>query len=226
MVSLEFSGRTTIRTGSPALDDKGAPFGCRERRSGAAPAVIAGTLPSPDLLRVENGPAFKAGEDSGGILCVLATSVRPNLCAARVGQCAALAQHAQSVPAVPRSGVLSKAIRVIRLASSSSLSPLLRRTPCLDTSLPKLGVVFKTFLAPSLSSFLRGTTLLGIASEPLSVALLGKRLRIISQSCHPLRCRSAASGAVAFRVVSVTNDPGPSTRFGGSLLLTRLASAQ
>lgn len=219
MVSFEFSSRTAIHTGSPVLDDEGAPFGRRERGTGDAPPVIAGTPPSLHLLGIAAGPTPKAGEDLSGILCVLATPVRPSLFAARLGYCPALAQYAQSVPPVPRSGVLSKTISVGRLGTSSRLSALLRRASRLDTSSPILGVVFAPFVAPSLSSLLGGKTLFWIASEPLSLALLGKCLGISSQYCHPSRCRSAASSAVAFGVVSVANNPGASTRFGRSLLL-------
>lgn len=219
MVRLEFSNRTAISTGSPVLDDEGPPFGRRERGTGNAPPMIAGTPPSLHLLGIAAGPTPKAAEDLCGILCVLATSVRPSLFAARLGYCPALAQYAQSVPSVPRSGVLSKTISVGRLGTSSRLSALLRRASRPDTSSPVHSVVLEPFVAPSLSSLFGGTTLFRIASEPLSFALLGKCLGIGSQHCHASRCRSAASSAVTFCVVSVVSNPGASTRFGRSLLL-------
>lgn len=124
MVSLEFTGRTAIRASSTVLDDEGPPFGRRERRTGDAPPVIAGTLPSLDLLGIAAGPALKAGEDLGRILCVLATSVRPSLFPVCLGDCAPLAQYARSVPPVPRSEVLSKTLSVFTIGTSARLSPL------------------------------------------------------------------------------------------------------
>ena len=223
MVSLEFSPGTAIRTGPRVLDDEGPPFGCRERGTGNAPPMIAGTPPSLHLLGIAAGPTPKVGEDPCGILCVLATSVRPSLFAARLGYGPALAQYAQAVPSVPRSGVLSKTISVGRLGTSSRRSALPRRASGPDTSSPILGVVLEPFVAPSLSSLLGGATLFRIASEPLSLALLGKCLGIGSQYCHPSRCRSAASSAVTFRVVSIDSHPGASTRLGGALLLAQVS---
>jgi len=223
MVGLELTGRTAIRTSSPVLDDEGPPFGRRECGTGDAPPMIAGTLPSLDLLGIAPGPTLKAGEDLGGILGVLATSVRPSLFAARLGYCTALAQYAQSVPPVPRSLILSKTISVFTVCTSSRLSPLLRRASGLDASPPILGVLFEPLLAPSLGSLLGGATLLRIASQPLSLALRGKCIGISAQSCEPSRCRSAASSAVAFCVVRVANNPRASTRFGGSLLLPQFS---
>ena len=133
MVSLKLTGRTAIRTSSPVLDDEGPPFGRRECGTGNAPPMIAGTLPRPDLLGIATGPTLKTGEDLGGIFSVLATSVRPCLFAPRLGDCTALAQNAQSVPPVPRSLLLSKAISVFTVGTSSCLSPLLRRASGVDS---------------------------------------------------------------------------------------------
>ena len=223
MVSLEVSNCPAICTRSAVPQYKSVPFRRRKGRTGATPTVIAGPLPGFDLLGIAGSPALEAREDWGGILRVLAASVRPDLFAAGVGQRATLVQHAQAVPPVPRSGILSLTVGVFRIGPSARHPPLFGRTSCLDSSPTVLRVVFEPLPPPSVGSSPHDTALLWIAAEPLSLALLSERHRISPQSLRPSRRRSATDATVALGVFSVVSDPAASTRLRSPLLLTKLS---